>query len=249
MSSPKRTDVVGSPEQAFGHGKNVLDYIIGGIKSRSIAAILYVSPTGHLQAVYAPQLHTGLDGAPISIIGNASGKLDKFSLVELDLDQLGMLPCFTKTDPSTSLDGITITKALLKDTKWKNDTLFGTAIPNVTIIYFGVKVPTGTIMTDDAKHELALLGPGYEIWAQHMSKSVQYEEDASRVMGSSQRKGCNLHQIPRRKAYQIRAFVNEGRPSHIHPHSRFGPICASGQEYPQSLHDDADTNNLSTDTK
>ena len=185
MTSPKRSDVAGSPEQAFGHGKNVLDYLIGGIKSDNIAAILYVSATGLLQALYAPQLHTSLDGTPISILGNASGKLNEFSLVELTMDQLGMLPCFSKTDTFSPLDKISIATTLLLNTRWKNGTLFGTAMPNFTIIYFGDKVPSGKIWTDDTKHELALLGPGYELWGNLMSKAIQYETDASNVMDAA----------------------------------------------------------------
>jgi hypothetical protein len=185
MSSPKRPDVTGSPEQAFGHGKNVLDYLIGGIKAESVAAIVYMAPNGHLQALYAPQLHTALDGTPISIVGNASGKLNEFSMVELVLDQLGMVPCFYKTDSFAPLDGISIATTLLTKSRWKTGTLFGTAVPNFVFIYFGDKVPTGIIWTDDTKHALALLGPGYELWVKLMSKAAQYEADASIVMDAA----------------------------------------------------------------
>ena len=185
MTSPKRPDVTGSPEQAFGYGKKVLDYLIGGIKAESVAAIVYIAPNGHLQALYAPQLHTSIDGTPISIVGNASGKLNEFSMVELVLDQLGLVPCFNKTDSFAPLDGISIATALLTNSRWKTGTLFGTALPNFVIIYFGQKAPTGKIWTDDTKHELALLGPGYELWGKLMSKAAQHEADASIVMDAA----------------------------------------------------------------
>jgi hypothetical protein len=185
MTSPKRPDVTGSPEQAFGYGKKVLDYLIGGIKAESVAAIVYIAPNGHLQALYAPQLHTSIDGTPISIVGNASGKLNEFSMVELVLDQLGLVPCFYRTDSFAPLDGISIATALLSNSRWKTGTLFGTALPNFVIIYFGHKAPTGKIWTDDTKHELALLGPGYELWGKLMSKAAQHEADASIVMDAA----------------------------------------------------------------
>jgi hypothetical protein len=41
---PKRGDITGSNNQAFGKGKAVLAYVIGGIKVKTIAAIGTVAP-------------------------------------------------------------------------------------------------------------------------------------------------------------------------------------------------------------
>ena len=41
---PKWGDISGSNNQAFGKGKDVISYIIGGIKAKTIAAIGTVAP-------------------------------------------------------------------------------------------------------------------------------------------------------------------------------------------------------------
>ena len=40
---PKRGDISGSNNQAFGKGKDVISYVIGGIKAKTIAAISTVA--------------------------------------------------------------------------------------------------------------------------------------------------------------------------------------------------------------
>lgn len=140
MTQPKRIDVVGSPEQAFAHKGNVLSHLLRGIKSNSIAAVGFISPTGQVQAAYAPQIHMGVDGNPIFIVGNASGKLDKFSLIILHLS-LGLLHCFKKTNTFEFLNKLAVESDLLKKSKWKDGQIFGWAIPNIVFFYYGNKVP------------------------------------------------------------------------------------------------------------
>ena len=53
--NPKRGDITGSNDQAFGKGKDVLSYVIGGIKAKTIAAIGTCAPCSSIvQYLYAP---------------------------------------------------------------------------------------------------------------------------------------------------------------------------------------------------
>ena len=62
---PKRGDISGSNNQAFGKGKDVLSYVIGGIKSKTIAAIgTIASGSSFVQYLYAPKIHHDLGGEP-----------------------------------------------------------------------------------------------------------------------------------------------------------------------------------------
>ena len=73
---PKRGDISGSNDQAFGKGKDMLSYIIGGIKAKTIAAIGTVAPGSSIvQYLYAPKIYHDLGGEPKLIVGNASNKL------------------------------------------------------------------------------------------------------------------------------------------------------------------------------
>ena len=61
--TPKRGDITGSNDQAFGKGKNVLSYVIGGIKAKTIAAIGTCAPGSSIvQYLYAPRIHHDLGG-------------------------------------------------------------------------------------------------------------------------------------------------------------------------------------------
>ena len=76
---PKRDDITGSNNKAFRKGKDVLEYVIGGIKDNTIAAVGTIAP-----------------GAPKMLIGNASNKLGEFSCVALPLSSLRLFRCITK---------------------------------------------------------------------------------------------------------------------------------------------------------
>ena len=82
-------DITGSNDQAFGKGKDVFDYVIGGIKANTIAAVgTIASGTTFVQYLFAPKIHFGLGGAPKMLIGNASKKFREFSCVALSFSSL-----------------------------------------------------------------------------------------------------------------------------------------------------------------
>ena len=77
--TPKQGDISGPNNQAFGKGEDVLSYLVGGIKAKTIAAIGTLAPgTSIVQYLYAPKIHHDLGGAPKTIVGNASNKIGEF---------------------------------------------------------------------------------------------------------------------------------------------------------------------------
>jgi hypothetical protein len=73
---PKLGDTTGSNDQAFGKDKDIFDYVIGGIKANTIAAIGTIAPgTTIIQYLFAPKIQYDLGGAPKMLIGNSSNKL------------------------------------------------------------------------------------------------------------------------------------------------------------------------------
>ena len=77
---PKRGNISGLNNQAFGKGDDVISYVIGGIKAKTIAAIGTVAPGSSIvNTLYAPRIHHDLGGEPKLIVGNASNKLGEFS--------------------------------------------------------------------------------------------------------------------------------------------------------------------------
>ena len=86
---PKRGDISGSNDQAFGKGEDVFSYLVGGIKAKTIAAIGTLAPgTSIVQYLFAPKIHHDLGGTPKSNVGNASNKLGEFSCVSIYLASL-----------------------------------------------------------------------------------------------------------------------------------------------------------------
>jgi len=79
---PPTGDITGSKAQAFGTGEDVLSYVIGGIKAKTIAAIGTCVPGSSIvQYLYAPRIHHDLGGEPNLNVGNASNKMGEFSCV------------------------------------------------------------------------------------------------------------------------------------------------------------------------
>jgi hypothetical protein len=79
---PKQSEISGSNDQAYGKGKEVIAYVIGGIKAKTIAAIGTVAPGSSIvQYLHGPWIHHDLGGEPKLIVGNASNKLGEFSCV------------------------------------------------------------------------------------------------------------------------------------------------------------------------
>ena len=68
---PKRGDITGCNDRAFGNGEDVYSYLIGGIKANTITAIGTIAPgTSIVQYLFAPKIHHDLGGTPKMIIGN-----------------------------------------------------------------------------------------------------------------------------------------------------------------------------------
>ena len=60
-------------------GEDVLSYLIGGIKSKTITAIGKLVPgTSIIKYLFAPKIHHDMGDAPESIVGNSSNKLGEF---------------------------------------------------------------------------------------------------------------------------------------------------------------------------
>ena len=96
---PKRGDITGSNDQAFGKDKDVFEYVIGGIKANTITAVGTIAPgTTIVQYLFAPKIHYDLGGAPKMLIGNASNKLGEFSCVEFPCSPLKLFRCITKKE-------------------------------------------------------------------------------------------------------------------------------------------------------
>ncbi len=73
-SFPKRNDITGAPNQVFNFD-NFLDYLTGGIRANTIAAIRTINPGSLcIQYLFAPQILYNLSGTPITFIGNSSNK-------------------------------------------------------------------------------------------------------------------------------------------------------------------------------
>ncbi len=91
---PKRSEISGSNNQAYGKGKEVMAYVIGGIKAKTIAAIGIVAPGSSIfQYLHAPRIHHNLGGKPKLIVGNASNKLGEFSCVYIPFSALKFFAC------------------------------------------------------------------------------------------------------------------------------------------------------------
>ena len=89
--NPKRGDITGLNYQAFGKGEDVVSYVIGGIKAKTIAAIGTCAPgLSIVQYLYSPRIHHDLGGEPKLIVGNASNKMGEFSCVYIPLTAMRM---------------------------------------------------------------------------------------------------------------------------------------------------------------
>ena len=72
---PKRPDISGTKDQAFGHRLNFLNYVVSAISAKNVAAIGMIFP-GNLLVQYlcGPKTHTNLAGKPLTIVGNTINK-------------------------------------------------------------------------------------------------------------------------------------------------------------------------------
>jgi hypothetical protein len=87
-SFPKRNDITGAPDQVFKFD-NFLDYLTGGIRANTIAAIGTINPGSLcIQYLFAPQIHYDLSGTPIAFIGNSSNKKGEFSMIKVNIESI-----------------------------------------------------------------------------------------------------------------------------------------------------------------
>ena len=101
---PKRGDITGLNDQAFGKGEDLMSYVIGGIKSKTIAAIGTCAPGSSIvQYLYAPKIHHDLGGEPKLIVGNASNKLGEFRCIYIPFTSLKLFACVAKKEKLDTL--------------------------------------------------------------------------------------------------------------------------------------------------
>ena len=144
---PKRGDITGNFEQAFGKVSTLNAYIIGGISSKSVAAIGIIAWGMYtLQYLFAPQVNCDLGGTPIAIIGNVSNTMGEFSCITLPLSSFKFFYCIAS---KTTVDGVLpygteLSYDLLSNTDWQGSPTekVGLLVPNFHFIYFGQKVTT-----------------------------------------------------------------------------------------------------------
>ena len=149
---PKRPDISGTKDQAFGHRLNFLNYIVGAINAKNVAAIGMILP-GNLSIQYlcGPKIHTDLAGKPLAIVRNTSNKFGKFSLAMIPLTSVKMFLSIIKKGGNTNLlkHGEDIPNEFCKDTKWYDSP--AAVLPNIFLIYLGQDIPLGTIMSNNTK--------------------------------------------------------------------------------------------------
>ena len=160
---PKQGDISGSNNQAFRKGKDVLSYVIGGIKVKTIAAIGTIAPGSSIvQYLYAPKIHHDLGGESKLIVGNASNKLGEFSCLYIPFASLKMFACISKREKLDTLLKylLDLKNEALANTDWFNTTekYVCVLLPTFFILFFGQKPPTGDIMSDNVKMAFSPLG-------------------------------------------------------------------------------------------
>ena len=149
---PKRGDIIGSTEQAFGAGTVFKTTLENAIRANTVSAIGTIAlETMQVQYIFDPKIYTKPDGTPLSIIGNASNKMGEFSLVHLLMSKIMLFPSvIQKEATNVLLLGKDIPQDLLVGTTWANlDEKFAcVSVPNIFFIYFGQQLPTGKITSD-----------------------------------------------------------------------------------------------------
>ena len=106
----------------FGAGTFFTTTLVNDIRANTILAISTIAfDMMQLQYIFDPKIYTKPDGMPISIIGNASNKMGKFSLVHLHMIKIALFPCVIQKEATNVLPlGKDIPPELLIDTSWAN---------------------------------------------------------------------------------------------------------------------------------
>jgi hypothetical protein len=146
-SFPKRNNITGAPDQVFKFD-NFLDYLMGGIRAKTIAAIGTINPESLcIQYLFATQIHYDLSGTPITFIGNSSNKKGEFSMIKVNIESIRVFVYIkdkaTWTPNLPHREDIPTDK--LANTDWKDskDPIVGTLITNFFITYFGQDLTHG----------------------------------------------------------------------------------------------------------
>jgi hypothetical protein len=160
-SFPNRNNITGALDQVFKFG-NFLDYLTGGIRAKTIAAIGTINPGSLcIQYLFAPQIHSDLSGTPIAFIGNSSGKKGEFSMIKVNIESIHVF-AYIK-DKATWAPNLPheedIPANKLADTDWKDfeDPIIGTLILNFFIAYFGQDLPHGDLTDEEIMAKLVRL--------------------------------------------------------------------------------------------
>ena len=182
---PKRGDIVGNTEQAFGAGTVFRTTLENAIRANTVSAVGTIAlETMQVQYIFDPKIYTKPDGTPISIIGNGSNKMGEFSLVHLLLSKITLFPCVVQKEATSILPlGRDIPADLLTGTTWEDsrDKFACVSVPNIFFIYFGQPLPTGKITSDVTKLAFQNLGPGYAAWATLVNDYVTDDKDIQKV--------------------------------------------------------------------
>jgi hypothetical protein len=185
-SFPKRNNITGAPDQVFKFD-NFLDYLTGGIRAKTIAAIGTINPGSLcIQYLFAPQIHYYLSSTPIAFIGNSSNKKGKFSMIKVNIKSIRVF-VYIK-DKATWIPDLPHGEAIpvdkLADTNWKDfeDPIVGTLIPNFFIAYFGQDLPHRDLTDEEIIEKLVRLGSGYELWANTAIAAVEYIDNILTVI-------------------------------------------------------------------
>jgi hypothetical protein len=88
-----------------------------------------------------------------------------------------------KMDPNL-IQGDIIPTEWLASTEWEKseDPIVGTLVPNFFIVYFGQDLPYGSIDDDEVMLKLALMGTGYELWAETAKDAINNFDDISIIL-------------------------------------------------------------------
>ncbi len=155
------------------------------IGAGTIAAIGIIAPgSTSLTYIYAPQIHTNLQGRFRGFIGNALNKLGKFSCICIDSSVFNLFPAIASK--SNTVDAIPAQTSViplnsksLAGTRWapSSDKVTNALYPNFFILYFGQAIPQGNISSDDVKSKFAKLGKGYDNWCTAAIVALETKED------------------------------------------------------------------------
>jgi hypothetical protein len=185
-SFPKRNDITGAPDQVFKFA-NFLDYLTGGIRAKTIAAIGTINPGSLcIQYLFAHQIHYDLSGTPITFIGNSSNKKGEFSMVKVNIESIRVFAYIKdKATWAPNLPhGEDIPTDKLIGPNWKDfeDPIVGTLIPNFFITYFGQDLPHRDLTDEEIIAKLVRLGSGYKLWANTAKAAVDCVNDILTVI-------------------------------------------------------------------